>query len=199
MESASSVRLAHVTVRSMRLMDGRNESESDDVLARRSAGDPAAFGELYQRYAADIRAFIMTRVRGNTELADDLSSQVFARALAAIPGYTSGSFRGWLYAIARNLLIDEHRRSRDMSSIDQIRELEGASPHLDDVLIAADARAQLYDALGELGDLQRKVVLLRLHGLSGKEIARRLGTSHEAVKSAQYRAFAKLRTILGEM
>jgi DNA-directed RNA polymerase specialized sigma24 family protein len=42
-------------------------------------------------------------------------------------------------------------------------------------------------------------VTLRLEGLTGKEIAERLGMSHEAIKSAQYRAFAKLRTLLGEL
>lgn len=188
-----------MTVRPMEMLDARDEPESDEALARRSSGDSAAFGVLYQRYATDIRAFIMSRVRGNPELADDLNSQVFARALAAIPGYASGSFRAWLYAIARNLVIDEHRRSRNMSSIDHVAEVAAGAPHLDDVVIAADARAQLNEALGKLSNLQRQVVTLRLQGLTGREIAERLGTTHEAVRSAQYRAFASLRTILGEL
>jgi RNA polymerase sigma-70 factor (ECF subfamily) len=177
---------------------GAYESESDDELVRLAATDSAAFGVLYERYRTDIRAFLLARVRGNPDLANDLNSQVFTRAYAALPRYASGSFRAWLYAIARNLVIDEYRRTRPTASLDAAGNIPIDQPGLDEQVIAADARAQLHSALANLGDLQRKVVTLRLQGLTGKEIGERLGISHEAVKSAQYRAFAKLRTILGE-
>ena len=172
--------------------------QSDDDLVRRAAGDANAFGELFARYHNDILAFMRSRVRGNSDLANDLCSQVFTRAYSALPRYTGGSFRAWLYAIARNLVIDEYRRTRPTSPLDAAGHVPIDQPGLDEQVIAADARAQLHSALAELGTLQRQVVTLRLQGMTGREIADRIGISHEAVKSAQYRAFAKLRTILGE-
>jgi RNA polymerase sigma-70 factor (ECF subfamily) len=173
--------------------------ETDEELARRAKSDAAAFGVLYDRYRRDIQAFLLSRTRGNQDIASDLNSQVFARAYAALPRFASGSFRGWLYAIARNLVIDEYRRQRPTSPLDAAGHVPIDQPGLDEQVIAADARAQLHGALNQLGSVQRNIVTLRLEGLSGKEIAERLGMSHEAIKSAQYRAFARLRTLLGEL
>lgn len=174
------------------------ESESDEALARRAQGDPDVFGVLYERYRRDIQAFMLSRVRGNPELANDLSSQVFTRAFTALPRYTSGSFRGWLYAIARNLVIDEYRKQRPTAPIEAASHVPIDQPGLDEQVIAADARAQLHHAMSQLGAVPQEVLRLRLQGLTGKEIADRLGMGHEAVKSVQYRAFARLRTLLGE-
>jgi RNA polymerase sigma factor (sigma-70 family) len=73
-----------------------------------------------------------------------------------------------------------------------------ASPDrpLDDHVVAEDARHNLHDALRQLKPNLQDIVKLRLHGLSNPEIGERLGMSEEAVKSAQYRAFDKLRTHL---
>jgi RNA polymerase sigma-70 factor (ECF subfamily) len=176
-----------------------HEGETDEELVHRARTDAAAFGVLYERYRRDIQAFLLTRTRGNPDVANDLNSQVFTRAYAAMPRYSSGSFRGWLYAIARNLVIDEFRRQKPTSSLEAAGHIPIDQPGLDEQVIAADARAQLHGALNQLGTVQREVVLLRLQGLTGKEIADRMAMSHEAIKSAQYRAFAKLRTILGEL
>jgi RNA polymerase sigma-70 factor (ECF subfamily) len=173
--------------------------ESDEELVQRARTDAAAFGVLYDRYRRDIQAFLLSRTRGNSDVANDLNSQVFTRAYTALPRYASGSFRAWLYAIARNLVIDEFRRQRPTSSLDVAGHVPVDQPGLDEQVIAADARSQLHGALNQLGPVQRNIVTLRLEGLTGKEIAERLGMSHEAIKSAQYRAFAKLRTLLGEL
>jgi RNA polymerase sigma-70 factor (ECF subfamily) len=178
---------------------GEHEYQSDEELVQRAKSDSAAFGVLYERYRRDIQAFLLSRVRGNEELARDLHSQVFTRAYTALPRYASGSFRGWLYAIARNLVIDEYRRQRPTASLDAAGHVPVDMPSLDEQVIASDARAQLHGALGQLVPQQREIVLLRLRGHTGKEIADALGMSHEAVKSAQYRAFAKLRELLGEL
>jgi RNA polymerase sigma-70 factor (ECF subfamily) len=168
----------------------------DEALARRAQRDPEAFGEIYRRYGGEIERFFLSRVNGNPEIAQDLTSQVFTRALAALPRYTDGSLRGWLYQIARNLLIDSHRRQQPASSLDGAEVAGSGEPALDDQVIAEEARIQLHTALDALGEPQRSILLLRLQGHTGPEIAERLGISHEAMKSAQYRAMAKLRVAL---
>ena len=182
------------------MSQGRNLDDlSDEELVTVARRDKAAFGVLYERYARDINAFVLSRTRGHPELARDLTSQVFTRALSALPNYRSSSFRGWLYAIARNLVIDEYRRRKPIASLDIAGHVPLDQPGLDEQVIVADARAQLHAALGQLGDVPQEIVRLRLQGMTGGEIADRMGMSREAVKSAQYRAFAKLRDILQEM
>ncbi|MGB3305887.1 MAG: sigma-70 family RNA polymerase sigma factor [Thermomicrobiales bacterium] len=177
-------------------MDDDVSALTDDELVRRAQANPETFGLLYERYARDIHAFIMTKVQGNTEVAQDLTSQVFTRALTALPRFQTGAFRGWLYQIARNLVIDSYRRQRPTAPLTDAEFIAADQRSLDEHVIAADARAQLHAALGQLRPNQREIVLLRLHGLTGAEIAERLNMHPDAVKSAQYRAFAKLRTHL---
>jgi len=178
---------------------GRMPDEvSDEELVRLAVGDPERFGELYARYARPIYAFILPRVDRNDAIAEDLTSQVFARALVALPGFRPGVFRAWLYAIARNAVIDHYRRQRPGASLDAALEIASDEPGLDERAVAEDARMRLHAALSRLVPAQRQIVELRLHGLTGAEIAERLNLHPDAVKSAQYRAFSRLRVILEE-
>lgn len=176
--------------------EGNPEALPDEVLVRRAQADPGSFSLVYERYAKEIERFYLARTGGRVDVAQDLTSQVFTRAYAALPRYTEGSFRGWLYQIARNILIDSHRRNRPTAPLDDLEGVGTGGPSLDDEVIAEEARVQLHTALDTLGEPQRSIILLRLQGLSGPEIAGRLGMSLQAMKSAQYRAMAKLRTSL---
>lgn len=171
---------------------------SDEELVRLAVGDPERFGELYARYARPIHAFILPRVDRNEAIAQDLTSQVFSRALTALPGFRPGVFRAWLYAIARNAVIDYYRRQRPGASLDAALEIASDEQGLDERAVAEDARMRLHAALSRLVPAQRQIVELRLHGLTGVEIAERLNLHPDAVKSAQYRAFARLRAFLSE-
>ena len=179
-------------------IERRQADLSDEDLVRRAQRDPDEFGELYARYAGPIEAFILPRVDRNEAVAQDLTSQVFSRAFSALPSFQPGLFRAWLYSIARNAVIDHYRRQRVAVPIEVAADIAADEPGLDDQAVAADARRRLHAALARLVPTQRRIVELRLHGLTGSEIAERLQLHPDAVKSAQYRAFAKLRVILEE-
>lgn len=181
--------------------DGGVTSEADlpdEDLVRLAQRDPEAFGRLYERYAPEIEGFVRSRVRGDREVAQDITSQVFTKAFTALPRYTKGPFRAWLYQIARNTLIDEHRRKRPVTTIDEFDDLVSHDASLEDQVIASEARDRLHGALGQLTSSQRDVVYLRLQGYTTTEIGKQLGLSTEAVRSVQHRAFVKLRTYLRE-
>ncbi len=169
------------------------ESLPDEELVRLAKGDQDAFGVLYRRYLPEITGFIRSRSGGNDVVADDIASTVFTKALAALPRYTIGPFRAWLYQIARNTLIDEYRRKRPATSIDQANEIETEDADPLDHALAADAARRLHDAISSLKPDQQEILRLRLHGWPITEIASRLGMTENAVKSAQYRAFVALR------
>src|ERR671934_1117123 len=87
-------------------------AKDDDVAlaVRASKGEAAAFGLLYDRHVDAIYRYVYYRVRDDAE-AEDLTSDVFMRALKAMPRYEPRqAFLAWLYRIARNAVIDRARR-----------------------------------------------------------------------------------------
>ncbi|MCO5221408.1 MAG: sigma-70 family RNA polymerase sigma factor [Thermomicrobiales bacterium] len=175
------------------MTDERERPEADDEqLVQVAQRDPSAFAPLYRRYVGPIYAFAYQRL-GTRELAEDATSQVFVQALAALPGYRAGTFRAWLYAIARNVVTDLHR-ARPVDSLDE--RMATADPTPDEVFFALDREIDLRALLARLTPEQRDVVELRLAGLNGPEIAHALDRSPGAVRALQFRAYQQLRTML---
>lgn len=185
--------------------------ETEHAIILAAITDPRAFAPLYRTYAPAVLGYCRRRL-GNRELAEDATAQTFTKALAALhrfdinranPGAT---FRSWLFTIAHNVIVDLQRRGkrRHISLDDEpTSQWLHASRHLtdpaaspEDQAIAADLSAQLRSHLAALPDRQRRIVELRLAGLSGIEIAASMGMSHGAVKSAQVRAYSRLRDLL---
>ncbi len=108
-------------------------------------------------------------------------------------GKHAESFQAWLFTITRNLVTDAHRRERPHLPVAELEAVADAGPDPMEQAIAAEARAQLRSLLDGLTPTQRRIVELRLGGLTGQEIADRIGMSLAATKSAQYRDFARLR------
>lgn len=82
---------------------------SDSVLVAAAQADRQAFAPLYDRYLDPVYRYCLRRL-GSREAAEDATGQVFAKALAALPGYRDRSFRGWLFTIAHNVVGDAFRR-----------------------------------------------------------------------------------------
>lgn len=169
----------------------------DDTLVAAARTDPAAFADLYERYRPEIHAFVFRRV-GDPHRAEDITSQVFLRALRGLPTYRSGSFRGWLYQIARNAITDSYRRERPTTSDDSLASRHDPQPGPLELVEAREARERLHAIIGQLTEGQQQVIRLRLKGHTGQEIADALGMGLNAVKSAQFRAFAKIRELMDE-
>lgn len=172
----------------------------------RARRDPAAFAPLYEAYADLVWRYALSRL-GDEERAADATSQTFAKAIAALPGFRpkrrigGTTFRSWLMTIARNVVIDEARKLRPTAQLDDPaaeRHLvdRGRSP--EEHAVAADESRRIERALGELPATQRKIVELRAVGMKGPEIAEVLGMSIAAVKTANHRAYVRLRELLGE-
>ena len=176
------------------------EPAEDAALAvRASRGDVSAFGQLYDRHVEAIYRYIYYRVRDDAE-AEDLTSDVFMRALKAIARYEPRqAFLAWLYRIARNAVIDRARRGGRQVSF------EDALDHPDaDQIVEPDAEilsrsdsATLRTALGKLTPLQQEVIVLRfLEGYSTQEIARIVGKREGTIRGIQFRAIGALRQLI---
>lgn len=174
----------------------RSENDIDREIVARARLDPRAFAPLYDRYLDRIYRYCYRRL-GNREAAEDATSAIFARALAALPNYRDGSFRAWLFVIAHNIVVDTHRRRRPEQPLADAYEPVDHAPTPEEAVLASDARQSLHRMLDDLPADQRRVLELRLAGLSGAEIACVLNRSVAAVKMLQLRAMTRLRSELG--
>lgn len=195
--------LAHES-RNLPLPQWRAGPTDESALITKAIADPRAFAPVYEYYVDDIYGYCLRRL-GDAELAADVTSQIFIRALTALSRYTSRngatSFRSWLFTIAHNLVIDTHRTRRYHRSLDDpdtaiVVADSALSP--EDHAVASDLRAELIEAMATLTEQQRSVVELRLAGLTGPEIASVLQLHLAAVKSLQFRAYSRLRLLLRE-
>ncbi len=171
--------------------------ESDaDLAVRAGRGDAEAFGALYDRYADAVYRYVFYRVRDQTE-AEDLTSEVFMRALRAMPRYEPRqAFLAWLYRIARNAVIDRARRQRQQVSFEDALRHPDADRVVDPdarLFAAADAET-VRAALRKLTPLQQEVIVLRfVEGLTTSEIGKIVGKRDGTVRGIQFRALGALR------
>jgi RNA polymerase sigma-70 factor (ECF subfamily) len=167
----------------------------DAELVARAQADRQAFAMLYRRYLDPIYQYCYRRL-GNRETAEDATSLVFTKAFASLPTYRAGSFRSWLFAIAYHVITDDLRARRVVAELDAAAEVPDREPTPEEVAMAADSRSSIVRLLEHLPASQRRVVELRLAGLTGREVADVLGCSLAAVKIAQVRAYRRLRDLL---
>ncbi len=174
--------------------------EEHELIRRAQGYEPEAFGEIYERYYAGVYKYIFYRV-GDRGLAEDLTMEVFVKAMEAIDGFTFRGvpFSAWLYRIASNLVIDYFRRQPTQPALSLEEKLVASSEHASQQLESEFTHQALRRALGELTEDQQQVIVFKfVDGLSNHEVAQLLGKTEGAVKSLQHRALASLGRVLGE-
>lgn len=182
--------------------------ETDLAVLDAAKRDPAAFEPIYRAYAPAIFRFCYRKL-GDRETAADVTSLVFIKAITALSSFAPDprnpgtTFRAWLYRIAGNAVIDHRRAHRthiplasddDSPDLAELLPAPGDSP--EEIAITQSERREVRAALDTLPDRQRTIIELRLAGLTSPEIAEATGWTLSAVKSAQNRAYATLRTAL---
>jgi RNA polymerase sigma-70 factor, ECF subfamily len=170
----------------------------DATLVERARTDADAFGHLYDRYSDPIYRFVYRRL-GERETAEDLTAEVFFKALRAIDSYRpqTAPFSAWLYRIAQNAVIDHLRVRKITVSLDLAADRPDRSDPVEEQAINRVEAARVWDAVDQLTDAQRTAVLLRLgQDLPIADIAERMDRSVGAVKLLLNRGLAAVRVQL---
>lgn len=163
-------------------------------LAR--AGDTEAFGQLYDHYVTGVYRLAYYRL-GSKQLAEDITAETFVRALRSISSFTwqGKDFGAWLTTIARNLITDHYKSSRQRLElvVDSVPERSDNSLGPEAEVLASLSSADIMRAVQTLPPEQRDCVLMRfMEGLSIAETAQVLDRSEGAIKQLQLRAVRNL-------
>ena len=166
-------------------------TDDERSLVAAAQADPAQFAELYDRHVDRVYAFVSRRI-GDRVAAEDLTSEVFEKALAQLRQFEwrGTPFIAWLFRIAANAIADRWRKEGRREEVESIPDA-----HETDDIERRVALAQLVD---RLPDAQRQVISMRFgEDRSIREIAAALGRSEGAVKQLQLRALERLRKEMG--
>jgi RNA polymerase sigma-70 factor, ECF subfamily len=176
----------------------RGDVEDDAALAALAGGDPDAFGQLYDRYCDQVYRFTTRRLR-DRQAAEDVTAEVFFKALRAIDSYRPAiaPFSAWLFRIATNAVTDHLRARRPSNSLDAVADTPDATTPVDEQVINRVEADRVWLAVGALSGAQRMAVVLRLgHDLPIAEIASRMERSEGAVKLLLNRGLSTVRSLL---
>ena len=176
-------------------------------LIEAAQSDPACFADVYENYFELVYAYVARRVRNRDE-AEDLTAEVFRKALANLPRFKwrGAPFAAWLFRIASNMIADRAKRVAKEVSLDESgatarggspRVSKGANTSQQTDLADSERRALLFQLVDELAEDQCRVLVMRFaEEKSIREIALALGRSEGAVKQLQFRALGNLRAQL---
>lgn len=176
-----------------------DQQDITHLIVQAKEGDSDAIGELYENFRVGIYRYLYYRT-GETQAADDLTSEVFLRMIRSLSSYRleEGSFQGWLFQIAHNLLTDHYRKTNGKTQV-QLEEKVSEDP-LNPRTRPVERRLNsviLKQALHMLSGEQREVIVLRfIAGMPITQVAQAMNKSEDSVKGLQRRALITLRDVL---
>lgn len=177
-------------------------SVRDAEAVAESIRTPERFGVIFDAYYPEVHGYMAQRL--GSQVAADLAAETFLVAFKVRERYdsTRASVRTWLYGIATNIVGKQRRTEiralRAFNRLDTQVFTEGHEDRVAALVSAQGVRGALSEALAELNDGERDVVLLvALAELTHDEIAAALGISYGTVGARLSRARTKLRKSLG--
>ncbi len=166
-------------------------------MKKAGQGDRAAFGVIYDRYIKRIYNYIYYRT-GNQHDAEDLTSQVFTRALRHITNYQDRGvpFSAWLYRIAHNLVANWHRdksKKQEFNLEDRVwSSKESEMP--ESVLLRVEKHDEILEMIRGIPDDRQLLIILKfVDHMSNAEIGKIMGKTEGAIKSLYHRTLLSLR------
>lgn len=183
-------------------------TDDDELMIRIQGGDARAFETLVGLYQGPLIGFFERNTR-DRQIAEDLTQETLLRLFNQSWDYLpSGRFRGWIYRIARNLLIDSVRRQ---SHDALVHAFSGSAPSQTDVVSQLVAKVVSPDVIADQRELARIVdellkdlpedqrLTFTMHhfgGLTLSEVAVAMDTNLPTCKSRLRLAREKLRQML---
>ncbi len=184
-------------------MNDESSGTPHSLLEQSVAGNAESWTRLCQLYLPMIHGWVEERWQFESNEAEDITQDVAIKVYQKLPQYSreKGKFRGWLYSITKNHVIDVSRR--DTPTVMNPAELD---------LLSAPPWDAAESAVPPRPIVERALTILREHfeektwraaweviaeGRSAEDVAAELGMSRGSVYVAKSRVLKKLRTLLG--
>ncbi len=169
-----------------------NDPEQTGWIALAKGGDPAAFGQLVEKYQGPVYNLCYHMLRNGTE-AEDAAQEVFLRAYTKLDSYDDRrQFSTWLFSIASHYCLDRWKRRRfRLVSWENFGDWAGGESRVqpERVLLETEAAEEVEALLRSLRPDYRLVIILKYwHMMSYQEIAQTLDTTISTIKSKLFRA-----------
>ncbi|MBQ4819961.1 RNA polymerase sigma factor [Aquimarina sp. MMG016] len=170
-------------------MENLNDEE---LMILVSNGNLDMMSVLFDRYHVRIYNFLLKMTR-DRDVSQDITQEVFYKAIKYRTSYKKGKFSSWIYTIARNIFSDHYQSKK--TAAQRLDEVEYKTKTEDISTIEKDEVAeQLHQALEQLNTSDRELVIMnRYQGIKYQEIAEIVGSTEGAVKTRVHRAINKLK------
>lgn len=176
-------------------------AEARELLKRAQGYEERALTRIYNLFSDRVFRFIYYRIQDRPR-AEDLTNEVFVRMLENVDKFRpSGDdpslvLSGWIFTIARNMIIDDYRRQK----IRPAEPLPEFDDDLQDEQFDMDlhlTRADLQKALAQLTEEQQTVLLMRFEeGFTSAQVGKLMGKTEMAIKALQRRGLATMARLL---
>lgn len=141
--------------------------------------------KLYFKYKDKIYSYFWYRTGGKTEIAEDLTQEVFLKAWREFSNYSQDKpFQAWIYKIAHNHLVDYYRANKPEVEIEKAKRQCGNK----------DAYPELWLILDQLPEKEKDIIIMKyLYGFNYKEIGEMISQTEGSVRVVAHRALKKLK------
>ena len=178
------------------------EAQLRGLVKKASRGDEGAAALLFDEYYPRVYKYAVARL-GPGPAAEDAASETFAKVVREIGRFKwkGAGFEGWLFRIARNVIVDMQRRTgRETLTGEMIEPRETSQEGLpESAAVSVESAVELRALLDRLPPEQRDVLLLRFGaGLDTNETGRAMERNANAIRQLQLRALRNVRAMLPE-
>ena len=172
------------------------KDQSDEIIMQSVAnGNLDAMTILFDRYHEWIYNFLY-KMKPDAPFCEDLTQNVFYKALRYRSSYSGGKFASWIFTIARNLFHDQIEKEKRRSNVS----LENLA------IVDEDSREDLSDEVKRLHvvlnklkeDEKELIVMSRFQGMKYQQIAEVIGSNETAVKTRIHRVIKKMKSLYFE-
>jgi len=173
-------------------------NKSDENLIKAAKEDLSNFKMLYEKYVKAVFRYCYKRLGNNRELAEDITSETFVKAIEKFDTYTyrNKSFVAWLYTISHNLIVDYYRDKKERNiSLDELPQFSKKEEEtILSKLSEEEVKEEVVEKAKNLSDSLQNIFTLRLtEDLTFAQIAKMVGGTEGSVKMKYYRGIKSIR------
>lgn len=179
----------------------REQPLDNDWVEAFKQGDKRAFSRVYEAFIYQL-SYFASKLIGNQPEAEEIASESLRKLMQLHPNFnTLADIRAFLYVTTRNhcydILRSRVRAPREASLEDE--SIIDKDELVLNLIIKTEIMEEIYQEIENLPEKRREVFkLYYLDGLKIEEIANRLGTNADVIRSTKSKAVAQLRIALGD-